>query len=73
VPEEGIISTMRTQKKRTVPDKQIEDFMFLQDFSDRTILSTHYEDLQCGERVQLEGLASVAMGNYIAKECLERI
>jgi transcription antitermination factor NusG len=87
-----------TRKLRTVPDKQIEDFMFLQDFSDRTILLTHPEDLQGGERVRvikgefagiegelyriqghkrvvvrLEGLVSVAMGNYIAKECLERI
>jgi hypothetical protein len=35
-----------TRKLRTVPDKQIEDFMFLQDFSDRTILLTHPEDLK---------------------------
>ncbi|MDR1199185.1 MAG: UpxY family transcription antiterminator [Prevotellaceae bacterium] len=87
-----------TTKLRVVPDKQIEDFMFLQDFSERTILLTHPEDLKGGERVRvikgeftgiegelyriqghkrvvvrLEGLVSVAMGSYIAKECLERI
>jgi transcription antitermination factor NusG len=87
-----------TKKIRVMPDKQMTDFMFLQDFSDRTILLTHPEDLQGGEKVRvikgefagiegelyrikghkrvvvrLEGLASVALGNYIAKECLEKI
>jgi hypothetical protein len=70
----------------------------LQDFADKTILLTHPEDLQGGERVRviagefagiegelyrirghkrvvvrLPGLASLALGNYIAKECLEKI
>jgi transcription antitermination factor NusG len=87
-----------TKKFRVMPDKQMTDFMFLQDFSDRTILLTHPEDLQGGEKVRiikgefagiegelyrikghkrvvvkLERLASLALGNYIAKECLEWI
>jgi transcription antitermination factor NusG len=44
-----------TRKLRTVPDKQIEDFMFLQDFSDKMILLTHPEDLKGGERVRVIG------------------
>jgi transcription antitermination factor NusG len=87
-----------TKKFRVIPDKQMKDFMFLQDFSDRTILLTHPEDLKGGERVKviggefagiegelyriqghrrvvvrLEGLVSVAMGSYIAKENLEKM
>jgi transcription antitermination factor NusG len=87
-----------TKKFRIIPDKQMEDFMFLQDFSDKTILLTHPEDLLGGEKVRvikgefagiegeiyrirghkrvvvrLGGLAAVAMGNYIAKECLEKL
>ncbi|MDR2057183.1 MAG: UpxY family transcription antiterminator [Dysgonamonadaceae bacterium] len=87
-----------TKKFRIIPGKQLTDFMFLQEFSDKTILLTHPEDLSGGEKVRvikgefagiegelyrikghrrvvvrLEGLASLALGNYIAKECLERI
>jgi transcription antitermination factor NusG len=87
-----------TKKFQVIPDKRMRDFMFLQDFSDKTILLTHPEDLQGGERVRvisgefsgiegelyriqghkrvvvrLPGLASLALGNYIAKECMERI
>jgi hypothetical protein len=87
-----------TKKFRVIPDKQMRDFMFLQDFSDRTFILPNPEDLQGGERVRvisgefagiegalyrirghkrvvvrLPGLASLAVGNYIAKECLEKI
>jgi transcription antitermination factor NusG len=87
-----------TKQFQVIPDKQMEDFMFLQDFSDKTILLTHPEDLQGGEKVRvikgeftgiegelyriqghkrvvvrLGGMLAVAMGSYIAKECLERI
>jgi transcription antitermination factor NusG len=87
-----------TKKFQVIPDKQMEDFMFLQDFSDKTILLTHPEDLQGGERVRviagefagIEGelyriqghkrvvvrlgnLGAVALGSYIAKECLEKL
>jgi transcription antitermination factor NusG len=87
-----------TKKFREIPDKQMQDFMFLQDFSDKIIQLSHPEDLKGGERVKviggefagiegevyrirghkrvvvrLEGLVSVAMGSYIAKENLERI
>jgi transcription antitermination factor NusG len=87
-----------TKKFQIIPEKQMQDFMFLQDFSDRTFILPDPENLQGGEKVRviggeftgiegelyrikghkrvvvrLEGLVSVAMGSYIAKECLEKM
>jgi transcription antitermination factor NusG len=44
-----------TKKFQVIPDKQMQDFMFLQDFSEKTILLTHPEDLQGGEKVRVIG------------------
>jgi transcription antitermination factor NusG len=44
-----------TKKFQVISDKQMEDFMFLQDFSDRTLLLTHPENLKDGERVRVIG------------------
>ncbi|MDR0681048.1 MAG: UpxY family transcription antiterminator [Dysgonamonadaceae bacterium] len=87
-----------TKKFQAISDKQMQDFMFLQDFADKTFILPNPENLQGGERVRviagefagiegelyrirghkrvvvrLEGLVSLAMGSYIAKECLEWI
>jgi transcription antitermination factor NusG len=49
------INDADTKKFQVISDKQMKDFMFLQDFSDKTILLTHPEDLKGGERVRVIG------------------
>jgi transcription antitermination factor NusG len=87
-----------TKKYQVIPNKAMENFMFLNKFSDKTFILNNPENLYDGEKVRvikgefagiegelyriqghkrivvkLEGLVSLAIGSYIAKECLEKI
>jgi transcription antitermination factor NusG len=42
-----------TKKFQTIPDKQMQDFMFLQEFSDKTIILNDPENLKGGEKVRV--------------------
>jgi transcription antitermination factor NusG len=42
-----------TGKSQIIPDKEMADFRFLQDFADKTILLPNPEKLQGGERVRI--------------------
>jgi transcription antitermination factor NusG len=44
-----------TKKIQIISDKQMTDFMFLQDFSDKTLILPNPENLQGGERVRVTG------------------
>jgi transcription antitermination factor NusG len=44
-----------TKKFQIISEKQMQDFMFLQDFSDRTFILPNPENLQGGERVRVTG------------------
>jgi transcription antitermination factor NusG len=86
-----------TKKLQIISDKQMQNFMFLHDFSDKTFRIDN-PDMKHGEKVRvvkgefagiegelirirghkrvvvrIEGMFSVVMGEYIPKECLERI
>jgi transcription antitermination factor NusG len=42
-----------TKKLQVIPDKQMKDFMFLHDFSDKTIVLPNPENLRGGEKVRV--------------------
>jgi transcription antitermination factor NusG len=42
-----------TSRLQVIPDKQMQDFKFLQDFSDKTIVLPNPEKLQGGEKVRV--------------------
>jgi transcription antitermination factor NusG len=42
-----------TKKLQEIPDKQIQHFIFLRNFADKTILLTHPDDLRDGEKVRV--------------------
>jgi transcription antitermination factor NusG len=42
-----------SKKFQVIPDKQMRDFMFLQDFSDKTFILPDPENLKGGERVRV--------------------
>jgi transcription antitermination factor NusG len=42
-----------TKKFQIIPDKQMKDFMFLHDYSDKTIVLPNPENLKGGEKVRV--------------------